>query len=245
MSEPLDPTLRGLNDCGCGAGLAVTTPATVSNRPGLSAIAYRVGTHALFKQTMLARLSGSDLPALRALRTRDDDDFSVALLDAWATLADVLTFYQERIANESYLNTATERLSVRQLARLIGYKLRPGVAASTSLAFTLEDVTAPGVPRQTPIPTGTKVQSIPGPGEQPQTFETSEDLVARPEWNKLALQTKRLPQPRVAKNDLHVRLQGLNTGLKPGDGLLFVGSARRGDTSSKQWDFRQVTRGDS
>ena len=59
---------------------------------------------------------------------RDDDDFSIALLDAWATVADVLTFYQERIANEAYLRTATERLSVLELARLIGYQLRPGVA---------------------------------------------------------------------------------------------------------------------
>ena len=61
------------------------------------------------------------------------------LTDAWAAALDVLTFYQERIANESYLRTATERLSVLHLARLIGYELRPGVAASTSLAFTLDE----------------------------------------------------------------------------------------------------------
>jgi len=33
------------------------------------------------------------------LKTRADDDFSIGLLDAWPALADTLTFYQERIAN--------------------------------------------------------------------------------------------------------------------------------------------------
>src|SRR2546426_6379432 len=141
MSSAVDP-LTNLNDCGCCEGVSGETPAEVVNRPGLSAIAYRVGTHSQFKETMLARLSGSGDRALAGLTTRDDDDFSIALLDAWATIDDVLTFYQERIANEAYLRTATERLSVLELARLIDYQLRPGVAASTYLAFALEE--APG-----------------------------------------------------------------------------------------------------
>src|SRR5215472_15094251 len=127
-----------LNDCGCCEGLTDETPAVIDNRPGLTAIAYRIGTHSRFKASMLAQLSDPDVGALRALRTREDDDFSIALLDAWASVADVLTFYQERIANEAYLRTATERNSILQLARLIGYKLRPGVAASAYLAFTVE-----------------------------------------------------------------------------------------------------------
>ena len=61
---------------------------------------------------MLAALSDPARPALQDLTTRDDDDFTIALLDASATIADVLTFYQERIANESYLRTATERDSI-------------------------------------------------------------------------------------------------------------------------------------
>src|SRR4029453_13435593 len=134
-----DP-LATLNDCGCCAGLSVETPVAINNRAGLAAIAYRAGVQTQFKASMLAALSS--VPALAALQTRENDDFSIALLDAWATVADVLTFYQERIANESYLRTATERLSLIELARLIGYQLRPAVAASAYLAFTVED--APG-----------------------------------------------------------------------------------------------------
>ena len=145
MSSSIAQTTE-LNDCGCCEGVSAETPSRIENRPGLSAIAYRVGTHAQFRETLHARLSGSGQPALTGLTTRDNDDFSIALLDAWATVGDVLTFYQERIANEAYLRTATERLSVLELARLINYELRPGVAASTYLAFTIED--APGAAGQ-------------------------------------------------------------------------------------------------
>src|SRR5918997_2238446 len=143
MDPPRTALTELLDECGCCEGLEVGTPVEVYNRPGLSAIAYRIGTHARFKRSMLARLSDSRLPALRDLNTRDDDDFTLALLDAWATVADVLPFYSERIANESYLRTATERVSLLYLARLIGYQLRPGVAASTYLAFKLDE--APGL----------------------------------------------------------------------------------------------------
>src|SRR5260370_27574706 len=148
-----------LDSCHCCEGLTTQTPAPVTNRPGLSAIAYRVGTQSEFKRSMRAALSDITRRALQGLKTRDDDDFSIALLDATATMADVLTFYQERIANESYLRTATERRSLLELARLIGYELRLGVAASAFLAFTMDD--APGAPLETSVDVGTKVQSIP------------------------------------------------------------------------------------
>src|SRR5271166_1383330 len=109
--------------CGCCAGIETETPEPIFNRPGLSAIAYRVGTQVTFKASLLAALSSSDQPALAGLRTRDDSDFSIALLDAWATCLDILTFYQERIANESYLRTAVDAASVMGLAQLVGYKM--------------------------------------------------------------------------------------------------------------------------
>src|SRR5712691_3392342 len=124
-----------LSSCGCCAGVTTLTPASLENSPGLSALAYRVGTHGSFKETMKA--APSRYPALNGLTTRDDDDPSIALLDSWATVLDVLTFYQERIANEGYLRTATERRSVLELARLVGYRLRPGISSSVYLAFTV------------------------------------------------------------------------------------------------------------
>ncbi len=228
--------MNNLNNCGCCEGLSVQIPVEQINRSGKDAITYRVGTHTQFKQSLLARLLSVNFPALQELKTRDDDDFSIAFLDAWATLADVLTFYQERIANESYLRTATERLSILELARLIGYKLSPGVAASTYLAFTLED--APSAPGQATIDIGTKVQSIPGPGEKPQTFETVEKIEAKAEWN--ALKPKMTQPQKLDKESTKVYLKGVRTNLKTGDGLLFIGKERENDPGNENWDFRRI-----
>jgi len=87
-----------LSDCGCCEGVEKLTPAVPFNPPGLSALAYRVGTHSGFKQSMQVDLTRS--AQLRALKTRRDDDPTIGLLDAWATTLDVLTFYQERIHRE-------------------------------------------------------------------------------------------------------------------------------------------------
>jgi hypothetical protein len=225
-----------LSDCGCCKGISAETPVELQNRPGLSAIAYRVGTHSTFRETLHARLSGSGQPALNGLTTRDNNDFSIALLDAWAMVGDVLTFYTERVANEAYLRTATERLSVLELARLINYELRPGVAAGTYLAFTIEDT--PGAGGQAlaigtsaqvalellppiKIAAGVKVQSIPGPGEQAQTFETTEEIEARPEWNAIK---PRLTQPQTKSSFWSKSLffEGTANDLKKGDQILLL-----------------------
>ncbi|MDT5271223.1 MAG: hypothetical protein QOH49_3409 [Acidobacteriota bacterium] len=235
--SPADPGGScGEGTCGCCEGTHVQTPAEITNRPGLTAINYRVGTHSQFKRSMLARLSDSGRPALLDLRTRDDDDFTIALLDAWAVVADVLTFYQERIANESYLRTATERVSVLELARIVGYEPARGVAAGTWLAFNVE--TAAGAPGRAIVPEGVQVKSVPGQDEKPQTFETVEEIEARAEWNALRPRLTTLKYP--AEGDAHVYLQGTATNLKEGDGLLFVGRGRKDDPSSDRWDFLRV-----
>jgi hypothetical protein len=214
MSSAVAPN----ESCGCCKGLAVVTPAEVSNAPGLDAVLYRVGRHSQFKRSMLAGLSLSRSAALRQLTARGDDDFAIALIDAWATVADVLTFYQERYANESYVRTATERRSLLELARAIGYELRPGVAVDVDLAFTIDG--SPGSPAEATIPIGTRGQSVPGPGELAQTFETVEAISARAAWNdmKVRLGTR---IPLTIGLD-HLYLAGVETGLRKGDLLLVV-----------------------
>ncbi len=149
------------------------------NRPGLSAVAYRVGTYATFRRTMLERISSTR--ALAGLGTRSSDDFSITLLELWAAVADVLSFYQERYANEAFLRTATRRESVARLARLLDYDLRPGVAALAHLAYGVERG------KSIELPPRSRVASVPGPGERPQTFETLEPLRADARLNRLPI----------------------------------------------------------
>ena len=231
-----------LDTCGCCEG---TTPQERHyNRPGQPVISYRLGTHSTFLDRMKERLSGKSIPdgknkdskPLKKLTTRSPDDPSIAILDAWALVTDVLTFYQERIANEGFLRTATERRSVLEMARAIGYELKPGVAAGTYLAFTLED--AKGAPGVVTIDEGISVLSIPGQNEKPQVFETIETIEGRVEWNALK---PRMTKPlKLGLGAKEVYLSGVDTGLKPGDGLLFVGDERELDLSSERWDFRRV-----
>lgn len=229
MSEQLSDATNEmkLSDCGCCEGIEKVTPASTWNAPGLSSIKYRVGTHAQFKTSMLASISEQE--ALRNLTTREDNDFAIALLDSWATVGDVLTFYQERIANEGFLRTTTERRSILELARTIGYELRPGKAADAFLAFSVDGAATSG--EATIIPVGVKVQSLPGEGEAPQTFETVEEIRAYSEWNELRPRIF-LPQ-FVAYNTSVLYFKGRKTLLKPGDLLLVV----EGQGSGATWRF--------
>jgi hypothetical protein len=206
---------RGCGCCECNRRL---TPMSVANRPALPALLYRAGTHSTFLETMKGRLSSTAVPSLQALTTLDAADPAIAMLDAWATTADVLTFYNERFANEGYLRTASERRSVLELGRLVGYELRPGVAASAFLAYTMDE-NAVG-----DIPVGTRTQSVPLPGQKSQSFETIEPLHASWQWN--LLRPRLSDPPRIKVEDAWTVKQlwftGTTTNLKPQDPLLLV-----------------------
>jgi len=237
--------------CDCCSGVTDRTPILVDDRPGLSAIPYRIGTHPDFLASMLAGLTDAGRPALAQLASRDPADFTLALLDAWAAVGDVLTFYTERLAQESYLRTARERISLQELGRLIGYRMRPGVAAETQLAFSIQappDLPAattqepgsapPVTPTVVSLDAGLRVQSIPGPGEQPQTFETVEAIQARPEWNAIPASATVASMP--GKGASSAWLQGAALNLKPGDALLLAGTAA--DVLPEHWDLRILTK---
>lgn len=169
--------------CGCCQPPAPLTPLPIYSRPGLSAVAYRIGTYASFREAMLEAIATT--PELAGLGTRRDDDYSITFLDLWAAVADVLTFYQERYANEVFLRTAQQPQSLRRLAALLGYNPRPGVAALAELAFTAD------TGKTIQVPVGLRVQSAPAQNQQPQTFETLEAATVDWRLNNLRI----FPQP--------------------------------------------------
>ena len=223
--------------CGCCTGQTRETPQLITNRPALSSISYRAGRQPSFKASMLAALSDPANPALAALRTRDSTDFSIALLDTWAVALDILTFYQERFANEAFLRTAIDARSVAELARLVGYVPSPGVAASAVLACTLSS--AAGSPDNVPILAGSRVQSVPGPGQTPQVFETSAGLTALIALNALPAQTT-IPW-QLFGGDTSTWIAGTANNISPGDALLFVQAAGGQPSLNGPADFHYVT----
>lgn len=200
---------------GC-AGLSAEAPVAILNAPGRSMIAARAGQWASYRNTMLALLSSSALGRLADLKVRNDD-VAVALIDAWASMGHVASFYAERLTSEMLLATAEEPLSLRELARLPGYRPSPGVAAGATLAFTL--ATGPGTPAIVPIPAGAKAMSTPGPDEAPVTFETSHAIEARTAWQ--AIRPKLARRQPLGANTRRVRVPGLASNLKAGDALWY------------------------
>ncbi|MFF7095455.1 putative baseplate assembly protein [Streptomyces rubradiris] len=218
--------------CGgaCGGHDERLAPAPLHNPPGRTALDYRVGEYGTFLAALLDRLASPAYPALARLTVRTPDDPAVGLLDAAAVLGDLLTFHSERIADEAYLRTARDHRSLVLLGRLVGHRPRPGVAATTHLAYTLErDPRAETLP--VPIPRGARSHSVPASAdEQSLTFETSRDLTARWDWNELTVRRRRpsllTPDDLARRSELFV--EGTANSLRTGDKLLFVFGERAG-----------------
>lgn len=209
------------------------------NDPGKDAIDARVDVWAGFRQRMVDALSTQFTPPdgdpataprpLRDLTSRDPSDGTLALIDAWAVACDVLAFYQERAVNETYLRTATERRSVVEIARMVGYDPAPGVAASTRLAFEIDATDR--APEVVSLAAGLVVMSVPGQDELPQTWETLEDIEARAPWN--AMVPRQTLPPRLEGSATSAWLAGVATRLEPGHTLLFLGDRQASPTSSE------------
>ena len=194
------------------------------NPPGRTALDYRVGEYGSFRAALLDRLASPAYPALAGLTVRTPDDPAIGLLDATAVLGDLLTFHSERIADEAYIRTANEHRSLVLLGRLVGHRPRPGVAAATHLAYTLErDPRAEALPVL--IPRGARSHSVPASAdEQSLTFETSRDLTARWDWNELKVRRRRpsLVTPADLERRSELFVEGTANSLQTGDQLLFV-----------------------
>ncbi len=69
----------------------------------------------------------------------NEADFGRVLLELFAHMGDILSYYQDRAVNESFLNTAQTRRSIIQHLRLIGYKLATAAPASAALTLTVPE----------------------------------------------------------------------------------------------------------
>ena len=108
-------------------------------------------------------------------------DYQTMFIELWAYLADILTFYQERIANEAFILTATQQDSLLRLAELINYHSSPGAGANALVAFMVE----PG--KEITIPAHFRAGSRAQPGKPAAVFETSSALIARGDHNAIPL----------------------------------------------------------
>jgi hypothetical protein len=180
----------------------------------------RVFRHAALKSLMLSRIGSTEVEGLRpldALGTRDNDDPTIALIDAYAGALHILAWSTARLAEDGSIRKTGDRDALVELVGLLGYEPRPAISATTTLAFEIEAF--PGSPATAKVPKGTKVASVPAQDEQPKIFETDAELEARVEWNALLPVLKDDPQ-EINANTKSIEIVGVDTLAKVGDLVL-------------------------
>ncbi len=147
--------------------MASPSPVVVNTAGAQPVIDYLTKDYTGFRQGML-----NQIPLLLPQWTdRSEADFGVVLIELMAYVADILSYYQDRVANEAFLASATQRRSVADLLRLIDYQIDPGLAASALVHF---DVAADVVVSGTALPYRLKTAGV--PGEPDVTFEVAEEF---------------------------------------------------------------------
>lgn len=76
----------------------------------------------------------------------DPADFGIALVEAFAYLGDLINFYIDRNANESFISTATQRSSVLNIAQSYGYTPSGYSRSFTTLEFSNSSASAITLP---------------------------------------------------------------------------------------------------
>jgi hypothetical protein len=97
-------------------------------------ISYLAKDYASFRQLILDRLA----LVMPDWQERHVPDIGIALVEVLAYAGDYLSYYQDAVATEAYLDTARQRISVRRHARLVDYQLHEGSNARTWVTVKTE-----------------------------------------------------------------------------------------------------------
>lgn len=101
---------------------SVACPPEVKDEPEIN---YLAKDYASFRQLILDRLA----LVMPDWKERHVPDIGIALVEVLAYVGDHLSYYQDAVATEAYLDTARKRVSVRRHARLVDYPMHEGCNA--------------------------------------------------------------------------------------------------------------------
>jgi hypothetical protein len=178
------------------------------------AIDYLAKDFASFRQLMLDRLA----VVVPEWSERNLADVGVALVEVLAYAADHLSYFQDAVATEAYLDTARRRISVRRHARLVDYFVHEGTNARAWVCFTVASQSnADGAT----LPAGTRLLSRESQTE-PIVFETLHDVHLRAAANTIPFYSWGDPNCVLPAGATRATLLGGNElGLAAGDILVF------------------------
>ena len=139
----------------CGEQPDCIAPAPPCNEPAATPpIDYLAKDYASFRKLILDRLAQT----MPEWRERHVPDIGVTLVELLAYRADRLSYFQDAVATEAYLDTARRRISVRRHARLVDYRLHEGcnaralvtLAADSDIDLSLGEIAFVVPPPQEP-----------------------------------------------------------------------------------------------
>ena len=197
-------------------------------------IDYLAKDYASFRQALLD-LVPSRIPQWT---DRHEADLGVTLLELLAYVGDQLSYYQDAVANEEFLETARRRSSVRRHALLIDYRMHDGMSArafvemrvvagthgvlpkGTQILTRIDDPLDADAPPHPPrLPARLKTQAL---EKASAVFETLEDARLRSELNEIKLHTWGNRDCCIPRGATTADLVGdLHEYLRAGDFLLF------------------------
>jgi len=103
-------------------------------------INYLAKDYASFRQLILDRLALT----VPDSQERHVPDLGITLVEILAYVGDYLSYYQDAVATEAYLDTARQRISVRRHVRLVDYQMHEGCNARTWVWLeTSQDIVNP------------------------------------------------------------------------------------------------------
>jgi hypothetical protein len=209
---------------------------------------YLTKDYASFRRLMLDRLA----IILPDWQERNPADVGIAIVETLAYAADQLSYYQDAVANEAYLGTARQRVSVRRHARLLDYPMHDGCNARlwAQIQVAQEVILPAGTALLTRV-TGLEKRLDPTTpaylsalGQKPEVFETLHAARLTPGYEELKIYTWGDTDCCLPKGATHATLLGHLANLAPGDVLIFeeVRGPQSGLTADADPDHRQAVR---
>jgi hypothetical protein len=213
-------------ECGPDFDCAPQPPDCPPDLPPPPPINYLAKDYGSFRSILLDRLNQL-LPNWGAAT---EADHGVALAELVAYVGDYLSYQQDAVATEAYIETARSRISLRRHALLVDYTIHDGCNARTWIhlevnaqAFLDQTVSrfysfAPGMPSSLAVGAGNEEAAI---NAGVVVFEPMQNAVLYPEHNQMTFYTWGDTNCCLPRGATEATLLGSFTNLQPGDVLLF------------------------
>ncbi len=205
---------------------APTAPACAPDLPAPPGINYLAKDYGSFRSVLLDRL----MQLVPGWTPSTEADLGVALAEVIAYAGDYLSYQQDAVATEAYLETARSRISLRRHALLVDYTVHDGCNARTWMHLTVNAQAfldraatrfytfAPGMPTSLAVGAGNEEAALKAGVI---VFEPMQDAVLYPEHNQMRFYTWGDSDCCLPIGATEATLAGSYPNLQPGDVLIF------------------------